>query len=195
MELPLIVLIDPEARKIFIYGQYNREFLLEEMYIVKAFLEGKNVMYVTQATECSGDELIATAEAIMEQLPPQEPPKRFFRINGGDGYTTIPEYKIRFAGKKDAKPVEMFGENVFEKSPRMRQLLMDNKLEVISEEEVAALKKRRPNEPVKGKSILLDKKEDVLYGDDMFNDENEVKADEEVETDEDIALKKGFGRS
>lgn len=201
MDQPLIVLVDTDARKVFLYGEYNREFLLEELYILKAFLKGKNVMYVTQATELSGEEMVEAIADISEQLDPVEVPKRFFRIKSADKskekeYTFVSDINTRFSGSKDCKPIEQFGSNIFERSPKMLQLLLSGQLEVLSEEDVEQLKKKpKPKNPKESEDILIQgKKEDILYGDGMFGGEGDIDDNEDIETDEDIALKKGYGQ-
>jgi hypothetical protein len=194
MDQLLIVLIDPGMRKIFIYGEYNREFLLEEMHMVKALLKDRTVMYIRDATEMTADEVIENAELVSLQLPERTAPKRFFRVNV-DGFTTIPEYKIRFGGPRDCREIEQFGNNVFERSPTMAKLLISGKLEILSEEEVAKIKKPRPSNTAKDKqleSLILKTKVENFEPDTIFTEENEI-PDDDIVTDEEDAIKRFFG--
>ena len=198
MEQLFIVLIDPEQRKIFLRGEYNRDFLLEEAHILQSFLKDKNVIYITQASEINSDELMENASEIMEQLPPREVPKRFYRVNI-EGFTLIPEVRIRFAGPKDCKPVEQFSKNIFEKSSTMCKLLMSGKLEILSEEEVEKIKKPKHKDPEKS-SVLLNQR--VIDKDGNANLEGVIetifsdndKEIENIETDEEAAIRQGFGK-
>ncbi len=197
MEQPLIVLIDTDSHKICLFGEYNREFMLEEMHILKAFLKDRNAIFIRDAIEMNADEVAENANAILEQLPPTEPVKRFFRVNI-EGYTTIPELRMRFAGSKDCKPIEEFGKDVFDRSPTLAKLLKSGKLEILSEEDVAKLKK--PKGRAQSQSIILEKPVRDKDGnfafeqDTIFTDDNEINEDTVVETDEEAAIKQGFGR-
>jgi hypothetical protein len=198
MEDTLIVLIDTEARKICLYGTYNREFMLDEFHVLKAFLKDSNVLYVRAADEISGDEAVETAAAILEQLPPVEPVKRYFRVNT-DGYTHIPELHLRFAGPKDFKPVSDFAQDIFDRSPTLTKLLKSGKLEILTEEEVEKLKKPKPRP--QSQSIILEKPvrdkdgNFVFENDTIFTEDNEITEQTKIETDEEDALRQGFGRT
>jgi hypothetical protein len=201
MEQPLVVLVDPEQRIVYLYGEQNRQFKFDEMFALRPFLEGRNVMYVVQAEECESEVVLDQVEAMWQEIletdEEVEAEPKYIRINK-EGYTWIPELKIKFSGPKDAKPVKQVGEDIFLRSPTMRKLLIANQVDIMGETAAKALRKPRPgprNRDAELDKMILNRKEDVLDNDEMFNGENDIDEKDATETDEDIAIKRlGFGR-
>jgi hypothetical protein len=198
MERPLIVLVEPSEQMVYLYGEFNRDIPFDELYVLKQFITGRDVLYVSQAEESSGDDVLELVSAIVEQDPPLSSEKKFIRVLK-EGYTQIPELKMRFAGPKDAKDLSVLGFDIFDRSSTLRKLLLEGKVEVLSEEKMKKLRKPRPDAKAARDSALdkmiLNRKEDALENDEMFNGENDVTEADSDETDEDISIKRlGFGR-
>jgi hypothetical protein len=194
---PLVVLVDPDEKVVYLYGEQNRKFKFDEMFALRPFLEGRTVMYVVQAEECEADVVCEQVEAMRDESTEVLAEKKYIRVNK-EGYTWIPEIKMRFAGPKDAKPLEIIGFDIFEKSPLMKKLLIANQVDIMDESDAKALRKPKPGPRSRDAELdkmILNKKEDVLDNDEMFNGENDVGEKDAVETDEEVSIKRlGFGR-
>lgn len=175
MEKPIVVLIDIESGTVSLFGKYNKTLSIHDVFLLQAYIDGENVIYVLQAEEAEGSDVAAFVQDIANQSD-FEKEKQYIRYIG-EGYKRISDIKLTFAGPKDAKMLERIGYDIFQKSPQLKKMLQDGEIEVLSESEVKRLKKPLPDQKAKDKqldSILLNKKEDALEMDDMFKDENEV---------------------
>lgn len=196
MEKPLIVLIDPDEQLVHLYGAYNKCIPMRDLFILKAFIEDKEVIYVSQAEETDGNNIVSLVEEVVNssELPPS--PKRFLKYNK-DGYRRVSDIKLTFSGPKDVKSLDTLGTDVFERSPMLRAMLLDGEVEILTEEEVRSIKKKRPDPKAEARrldSILLDNHEDAENIDNIFTDENEIKEDEEVMTEAEEMIRRGFGK-
>jgi hypothetical protein len=192
MEKTLIVLLDPEAQTIFLFGEYNKQISFDELYLLKVYLEGRNVMFVTQAEETAGESVLELINSMVSDNPATPGEPRFLRCKK-EGYTSVPDIGLKFSGPKDAKPMDKLGYDIFDRSPMLKKLLFDGIVEVLTQSQAEKLRKPRPK-PVGQSSILINRKEDILENDEMFNGENDITEDTKVETDEDIAIKQKFGK-
>ena len=197
MEQPLVVMIDPDEKIVYLYGEYNRQFAFDEIFAIAPFLEGRNVMYVVQADEFSGEDVLDQIEALNVPVEGEVLPKKFIRIKK-EGYTWIPEIKMKFAGPKDAKPVDTVGRDIFLKSALMKKMLISGEVEIMTEEQAKALRKPRPDPKSRDRELdkmILNRKEDAWENDEMFNGENDVTEKDEDASEEEIAIKRlGFGK-
>jgi hypothetical protein len=195
VEQPLIVLVDGEKQCVHLYGEHTKTIPFDDIFILDVFLEGKQVYYIQELSTVDGSEVIEVVEELRDQS--QEPEKRYIRCLVED-YVRIPELKLTFAGPKDCKPIEKYGYDVFEKSPTLRRYLREGRVEILTETEVFAIKKRRPDPKAKDRaldSLILQKSvEKTLENSDMFDDDKVDEITEansaEVMTDAEATLKK-----
>lgn len=191
---PLIILIDRENQQVYLYGQFTRTIKFSDMFILSVFLEGQDVYYVEVLSQVSGEKVL---EIVQEMSDGIDQEARYLRSKV-DQYVRIPELKITLSGKKDCKPIEKYGYDLFEKSNTLKKLLREDKVEILTETEVKAIKKAKSTQDAKDKSlnsIILDRPaSQVLNESTMFdNEENEVE-EETLTENEQILKKHKFGK-
>ena len=186
MDQPIIVLIDFEARMVRLFGKITRNIPFMTAFILPSLISGQEVLYVSSIEAVQGEDVVnLMTQIITDEDQPQE--KLYIRSKQ-EGYVRISEIKLTFSGPKDAKPIESYGWDLFEKSGTLRKLLLDDKVEILLESQAKALRKHRPDAKSKDKaldSILLNRSvRDVIENEDMFGFDggsgDEVSGEEEV---------------
>lgn len=201
MEKPLIVLVDPEAQTVSLFGAVNRTLPLHETTLLRAYIGGRDVMYVSAAQEASGEEVSSYVDAIVESMGDVVPGEPLYVRSLAEGYKRIPDIKLTFNGPKDAKPLEKLGRDVFDRSPMLRKMLLNDEVEILTESEARSLRKPSVNlQAAKDKQLdgmLIDNHEAAEDIDNIFTEENDIDSDEntEVMTEaEEMIRKRGFGK-
>lgn len=170
MAEPLIVLIDSENRIVKLYGKYTREIPFAFAFILPSLLNGEDILYISGVEKAMGEDVInLLAQMITTEDSPKE---RLFIRSKQEGYVRAPEVKLTFNGPKDAKPIDTYGWDLFERSETLRRWLAADKIEILTESEATALRKKRPDPKSKDKAldeiILKGKVDDLINSEDMF---------------------------
>lgn len=199
MEKPLIVLLDVESGFVHLFGAFNRQLPVHDLYLLKPFLQGRNVIWVSEIAEVPGEEALEILEAVAEQTerPKGEP---LFIHTILEGWHRATDVKVTFAGPKDCKPLDKLGYDIFEKSPQLSKMLMDGDIEIITESEARALRKPK-KDLAKAKedslnSILIDNHEKAGEQDDIFTGDNDIDPNEANEpvTEAEEMIRRGYGK-
>lgn len=189
METTVIVLLDYEAKKIKLFGKAATEIDFCDAHLLKYILKDENILYLTAGEELDVGDIVSSVSQLVEGTP--EP--RYIRSTT-DGYLKIEDVNIIFAGPKDPKPMERLG-NVFERSQKLRTLLKEGKVKLISETEAKSLRIVLPGSNLRDASlnkIILNKSHEEALDDidTIFDDENEINENTQVETDADAFIKR-----
>jgi hypothetical protein len=199
MENPLIVLVDVENALVHLFGRFNRSIPLHSLYLIKPFLEGNSVLWVSDVIPAEGEDAFEMIAAVAEQVepPPFEPMYLRCKL---EGYQRVPDIKLTFNGAKDAKALDKLGMDVFERSPKLTQMLLDGDVELLTENEVRLLRKPQ-KDLAKAKdeqldSILIDNHESANEVDNIFTGDNDIDPDDDKEylTEEEEMIRKGYGK-
>lgn len=187
MEEPIIVLVDPQNRVVRLFGKYTRIIPFSQAFVLPSLLAGQEVLYITDAQQVSGEEVIdVLAYVITEE---DQPTEKLYIRSKSEGYVRVPELKITFNGPKDAKLIETIGWDLFDRSVTLRGLLLADKVEILTESEAKALRKRldpRSKEKAERELILSKSVDDFFDSQDMFGfgeGEESVAGDEVSEED------------
>jgi hypothetical protein len=198
MEANIVVLVDYELQQIRLFGRVNKTVGFSDAFLLPILLKDSEVIYIKDADVVSGDSVV---EFVNQLCPPEENPEKRYIHATVDGYTKVQDIGITFAGPRDAKPMDKLG-NVFDRSPKMRELLIEGKVEVITETVAKALKKPLPGKNLRDKvydDMLLNKSVEAFQNeeDDMWKDDSNVISGDEadkIETEAETMIKKGYGK-
>lgn len=192
MATSIVVLIDIEAKSVQLFGEYNRVIPFEDLYLLPIFLDGKEVLYVTQGEVVFGNEAIDTITQIAEQCELSSEPRYFHTTQ--EGYLKVVDIKLTLAGRRDSKPISQFGLDVFRKSAALRKHITDGTIEIITESRAKNLKKSPPSAVNKDKAlddmIIKTSVSDALDRDDFDDDDIITSEQGDIETETEQILKK-----
>ena len=190
----LFVLIDMENRAIRLFGDQNRVIPFKFAFTLPSIISGRQVSYVTSIEQVNGEDVVNLLTTIIDESDASTEPL-YFRSKQ-EGYVRIPEIpQLKFSGPKDAKPFSVWGYDIFDRSPTLRKLLSDGKVEILTESEKIALRKHKLDPKAKDKaldSILLGEGKSHFVKDIMENEEmfglgggtgDEIDPEQEVLTD------------
>jgi len=170
MGLPIVVLIDTEERVVRLFGKITRTIPFATAFILPSLISGEEVLYISAAEIVSGDEVINAMTYIVTEED-QSAEKLYIRSTQ-EGYVRISEIKMVFSGPKDAKLIENYGWDLFERSPTLRKLLLENKVEILTESQAKSLRKNRSDPKAKDKSLdsilLTGSVRDMIENESMF---------------------------
>lgn len=197
MEQQIIVLIDSQERAVRLFGKYNRVIPFSMAFVIPSLLAGQEVLYVTAIEAVAGDDVVNVLTYLITEE--DQPTEKLYIRSLTEGYVRIPELKLTFSGPKDAKPIDNYGWDLFDRSPTLKKLLMDDKIEVLTESRAKALRKHRPDAKSKDKaldSILLNRPvAEILDSQDMFGpgegdgDEVSEESGEKVLTENEMIMR------
>jgi hypothetical protein len=206
MEKPLLVLVDAENQTVTLMGAYNVTIPLHDFHLLNVFVAGRSVIYVSQAEEVDGGDVVDLVSAIAEEAEEQQHEPVYLHYVG-EGYKRFNDIKVTFSGIKDAKQLNKLGYDVFEKSPQLVKSLLVGEIAVLTESEAKALKKPRADlqkaKDAQLDSMILNKKEDVDDIDNIFSEDKDGKNENDVDSNpnievmteaEEMIRKEGFGR-
>jgi len=187
MANPIIVLIDTEQRVVRLFGKFQREIPFQHAFSLPSLLYGQEVLYVNNVERAEGEDVV---NLLAQMITPEDSCKErlFIRCRTND-FIHVPELKFRFNGPKDTKAIDVIGWDLFERSGTLRRLLEQDKLEILSESEALALRKKRPDPKSKDKAldeiIVKGRVADIIDSEEMFGpgegDGDEVSADDDKE--------------
>lgn len=189
----IVVLLDLEDKCVRLFGEHNRAIPFEDLYLLPIFLEGKEALWVKDGDIVFGNEVYQSVADIAAQVEISDEPRYFHTTQ--EGYLKVPDIKLTLAGRRDSKPVEQFGLEVFRKSATLRKYIIDGIIEIIPESRAKVLKKQVPNARAKDKAlddlIVKTSVNDILEQDDFFDEADEIRSEQgEPETETDQILKK-----
>ena len=186
-------MLDLEEKCVRLFGEYNRSIPFEDLYLLPIFIDGKEVLWVKEGEIVFGNEAYETVANLTADFELDTEPRYFHTTQ--EGYLKVPDIKLVLAGRRDSKPVDDFGVDVFKKSSNLRKYIIDGVIEIIPESRAKVLKKQVPNAQSRDKAldelIVKTSVNDILEQDDFFDDADEVNSSQgEVETETDQILKK-----
>lgn len=169
MDEPIIVLIDIESRVVRLFGKCNKIIPFSMAFVLPSLLSGQEVLYISDVQRVAGEDVVnLLTQVITEDDLPTE---NLYIRSKSEGYVRIPELKITFSGSKDAKLIEKIGWDLFERSGTLRNLILQDKVEILTETEAKALRKRldpRSKEKAE-RELILDKSiDDFFESQDIF---------------------------
>jgi hypothetical protein len=194
MEQPIVVLVDPEERVVHLYGKYNRDIAFDDAYLLPVFLKGNQIIYISQADSVETEDIVNLVTSLRESSGYSG---RY--IHGKiEGWVNAPDIRFTLAGLRDSKPIDKLGYDIFEKSAALRELLLSDKIEIISEEHAQSIKKKLPHLITKDKSldeiIIKTSVSSVIEQDSFFDDVDEITSDQpDVVTEAEMNIRKGIG--
>lgn len=197
METPIVVLIDADQRVVHLFGKYNRTIPFQDAYLLPIFIRGHEVLYISQVDEVSGEDVCAS----VNELAGEELPSGRYIHGKVDGYLRAPDVRLTLGGLRDSKPLDKLGYDVFERSPSLQKLLLEDKIEIISEEMAIAIKKKLPGLKARDRAldeiIVKTSVQDVMDRDDFFDDPDvdEITSEQgEVLTEAEQIIRQGIGK-
>ena len=195
MEQPVVVLVDPEEQVVHLYGKYNRDIAFDDAYLLPIFFKDNQIIYISKADDVESDDVVNLVHSLRGS---SEYSGRF--IHGKvEGWVNAPDIRFTLAGLRDSKPIDKLGYDIFQKSASLRELLLTDKIEIISEEQSQAIKKKLPNLMTKDKAldeiIIKTSVSSIIEQDTFFDDVDEVTSDQpEILTEAEMNIRKGIGR-
>lgn len=147
-----IVFLDTENRTIYIFGQNVNKVSFDDYYLLPIFLNGKNVFYISDIQEVSGDSIIETVTDFITSNPNDNLEPRYIRSKV-EGFTRISGSKLSLAGPKNPKLIDEYIYNLILESLSLHKLIAEGKVEIITETEA---NKYRKNLKIKTRDDALD---------------------------------------
>lgn len=193
-------MIDTDARVVRLFGKYDRVVPFGTAFVLPSLLNGEEIVLVTAVQVSLGEDVITYLASLITDDDFSS--EKLYIRSKADGYVRVPEIKMVFSGPKDAKPIENYGWDLFERSGTLRKLLLEDKIEILTESQAKALRKHRPDPRAKDKSLdsilLKGSVKDIIDSEDMFGpgegNGDEVPADEKEEVlSENEAIMKQYG--
>ena len=180
LENTVVVFIDPESRKIYLFGAYNRPIDFEDAsYLLPIFLKDKDILYISQIEETDKESVMEVIDALMEGET-QKPRFLHCKINK---YVNVVDAGFAFSGIKDVKALDKIGVSCFSKSPTLQKLLLDDSIEIIDEEKAKKIRINIPDQKTKDKAldeIILKQSVSAFAAEDaMFDEMDEITSEQE----------------
>jgi CRISPR/Cas system Type II protein with McrA/HNH and RuvC-like nuclease domain len=137
----MIVFLDPNRQTITICDQTVKVYSWSQVHLLASLLQGKDVIYVTDAVETKGEEVLdiilseASDEEIGDQTHPYEGHLYFHTTKAGTVRFVHQGKEYVFKGAGDMKRIDSLPEDFLDKWPNVVSGLKDGLFEIISEED------------------------------------------------------------
>ena len=154
----MIVLIDIKSLTVKIYSESGmRSISFEEVDLLKDMLKKQKVIYVTNATVATAENIIQTVQVLQKQrsVQLQKAGEPMYLRSTLPGPLNIPDIRnknngrkevLKFTGPFDGMPIEDlisdYGEELFKRNKIIRTLLKSGKLQILGESEFDDQKER-----------------------------------------------------
>ena len=140
----MIVLLDIERQVLTLYGKKGMvEIPFTQAASMYDYLEGDNVLYITNAMEVSASEVLNVIKGmgvVIQNDIVQETGFKYLHAPG-EGSIYIEE-NLQFKGKYDCKRIDEAMTQLIETHPILQNLIRARKIEIIGERKKASLKRQ-----------------------------------------------------
>jgi hypothetical protein len=141
----MIVLLDIERQVLTLYGKKGMvEMPFTQAASMYDYLEGDNVLYITNAMEVSASEVLNVIKGmgvVIQNDIVQETGFKYLHAPGEESIYI--EEHLQFKGKYDCKRIDEVMTQIIEKNPILQNLIRAKKIEIIGERKRASLKRQQ----------------------------------------------------